>query len=216
MLFRSKATRQKAPDDLHAQVPLVEEFLAALNIPGLRVDGFEADDIIATLVKKCREEKRQCYIISSDKDLLQLVGEGIWQLRPVKASRDNEASSPWNLIGPEQVKAEWGVTPEKILDLLSLAGDSSDNIPGVKGIGEKTAIELMARYGSLDGIYQNLAGITGSKGKKGDLDELPFALIPAAYTEALSQALDCHFDSFPVNSKDIWKAVQAHHEGKQP
>jgi len=164
-----KATRQKAPDELHAQVPLVEEFLAALNISALRVDGFEADDIIATLAKKCREEKRQCYIISSDKDLLQLVREGTYQLRPVKSARDQTqktAAMPWDIIGPEQVKIEWGVPPEKILDLLSLAGDSSDNIPGVKGIGEKTAIELMTRYGSLNGIYQNIAGISGSKGKK--------------------------------------------------
>jgi DNA polymerase-1 len=70
MYSEYKATRQKAPDDLHAQVPLVEEFLAALNIPCLRADGFEADDIIASLAKKCQEEKRQCYILSSDKDLL--------------------------------------------------------------------------------------------------------------------------------------------------
>jgi len=169
MYAEYKATRQKTPEDLHAQVPLVEEFLAALNIASLRMDGYEADDIIATLAKKCVQENRQCYIISSDKDLLQLVGKCVYALRPVKGSPPAQAagSGPaWELIGPRQVKAEWGLLPEKILDLLSLCGDSSDNIPGVKGIGEKTAVELIARYGSLDEVYRNIASVTGAKGKK--------------------------------------------------
>ena len=174
MYSEYKATRQKAPDDLHAQVPLVEEFLSALNVPSLRVDGYEADDIIATLAKKCRQTKRQCYIISSDKDLLQLAGDGTYVLRPAKTAKGSQNESgggqnpgpAWELIGPAQVKAEWGVVPEKILDLLSLTGDSSDNVPGVKGIGEKTAVELIARYGSLDEIYRNIAGIDGARGRK--------------------------------------------------
>jgi DNA polymerase-1 len=172
MYSEYKATRQKAPDDLHAQVPLVEEFLAALNIPCLRADGFEADDIIATLAKKCQEEKRQCYILSSDKDMLQLVGNGTFELRPAKAQKNDtpraiqNTGPSWEIIGPAEVKKEWGVPPEKILDLLSLVGDSSDNIPGVKGIGERTAVEHIARYGSLDGIYKNIAGLGGARGKK--------------------------------------------------
>jgi DNA polymerase-1 len=176
MYSEYKATRQKAPDDLHSQVPLVEEFLAALNISCLRADGFEADDIIATLAKKCQEEKRQCYILSSDKDLLQLVGGGTFELRPAKtqknASQGTAAAAAqntgpaWEIIGPAEVKAEWGVPPEKILDLLSLVGDASDNIPGVRGIGERTALEHIKRYGSLDGIYENIAGLGGARGKK--------------------------------------------------
>jgi DNA polymerase-1 len=178
-----KATRQKAPDDLHEQVPLVEETLAALGVPCLRLDGYEADDIIATLSQKCRAEKRLCYILSSDKDLLQLVGEGTFELRPVKNAKSLGAGDngdqgsagrmggtigghAWELVGPAEVKAEWGVSPEKVLDLLSLTGDSSDNVPGVKGIGEKTAVKLMARYGSLDAVYKNIAGIEGAVGKK--------------------------------------------------
>ena len=169
-----KATRQKAPDDLHTQVPLVEEFLSALGVSSLRVDGFEADDIIATLVKMCRQEKRQCYIISSDKDLLQLVGNGIFELRPFKAVKGeggsaagNSGGAPvWELIGPAEVKVEWGVAPEKVLDMLSLAGDNSDNVPGVKGIGTKTAADMINRYGTLDAVYQNIAGIDGARGRK--------------------------------------------------
>jgi DNA polymerase-1 len=160
-----KANREKAPEDLHDQVPLVEELLEALGIRALRADGYEADDIIATLAGICRKEKRRCYILSSDKDLLQLVGEAAWELRPRKLSGP-AAGSGYEVVGPDEVKAEWGVGPGRILDLLSLVGDSSDNIPGVKGVGEKTASKLMARYGSLDAIYENIAGIEGSVGKK--------------------------------------------------
>jgi DNA polymerase-1 len=173
MYSEYKANRQKAPEDLHEQVPLVEEFLTSLKVPCLRVEGFEADDIIATLAERCRSENRQCYVFSSDKDLLQLVGDGIFELRPSKASKAAPpqetaaaASHVWDLVGPAEVKAEWGVAPQKVLDLLSLTGDASDNVPGVKGIGEKTAVKLMSRYGSMDGIYKNIAGIDGSTGKK--------------------------------------------------
>ncbi|MDR2864208.1 MAG: DNA polymerase I [Spirochaetaceae bacterium] len=175
-----KATRQKAPPDLHSQVPKVEEFLKALGISVLYAEGFEADDIIATLAERCRKEGRECCIISSDKDLLQLVGNGIYQLRPVKnqGTQTEEDGTPameipglrflpnYEPVGPGEVKTEWGVPPEKILDLLSLTGDSSDNVPGVKGVGEKTALKLMLRYGSLDEIYHNIAAIEGTVGKK--------------------------------------------------
>ncbi|AEF80628.1 DNA polymerase I [Leadbettera azotonutricia] len=169
MYSEYKATRQKAPEDLHEQVPLVEELLKAMGVPALAMDGFEADDIIATLAKQCQKEGRDCYIISSDKDLLQLVGKGTWELRPAKMSNSesgNAAGLSVELVGAAEVKAEWGVNPDKVLDLLSLTGDSSDNVPGVKGVGEVTAVKLMSRYGSLDEIYKNIAGIEGAVGKK--------------------------------------------------
>jgi len=167
MYAEYKANRQKAPEDLHEQVPLVEEFLSALGVPALRVDGYEADDIIATLALKCQSEGRQCYILSSDKDLLQLVGNGTWELRPAKGKVEGgEGGLPYELVGPKEVKDEWGVNSDKMLDLLSLTGDSSDNVPGIKGVGDKTAVKLMARYGSLDEIYKNIAGIEGAIGKK--------------------------------------------------
>jgi len=162
-----KATRQKAPEDLHAQVPLVIETLEALGVPVLKADRYEADDLIATLAMRCRQEGRQCYILSSDKDLLQLVGDGIYQLRPAKggAAEGSRGGSGYELVGPGEVKAEWGVEPKRVLDLLSLIGDTSDNVPGVRGVGEKTAVKLMARYGTLDSIYQNIAGIEGAVGR---------------------------------------------------
>jgi len=170
MYSEYKANRQKTPEDLHEQVPLVEEFLTSLGIRCLKAEGFEADDIIATLAEKCRKENRQCYILSSDKDLLQLVGDGIFELRPSKINRKDTGSAvagpSWELINTEKVKSEWGVEPSKVLDLLSLIGDTADNITGVKGIGDKTAVKLMTRYGTLDEIYKNIAAIEGSAGKK--------------------------------------------------
>jgi DNA polymerase-1 len=170
MYSKYKANRQKAPDDLHEQVPLVEDFLTALGIKSIKADGFEADDIIATLAKMCLNEERQCYILSSDKDLLQLVGGGIYELRPSKINRKEAGAAvlgpAWELFGPEEVKNEKGVEPSQILDLLSLTGDSSDNIPGVMGIGDKSALKLMLRYGSLDNIYKNIAAIESPTGKK--------------------------------------------------
>jgi len=170
MYSEYKANRQKTPEDLHDQVPLVEEFLTSLGVKCLKAEGYEADDIIATLAEICRKENRQCYILSSDKDLLQLVGSGIFELRPSKINRKDPGSAnagpSWELVGPDEVKSEWGVEPLKVLDLLSLTGDTADNITGVKGIGEKIAVKLIARYGSLDGIYKNIAAIEGSTGKK--------------------------------------------------
>ncbi|MBL8966438.1 MAG: DNA polymerase I [Spirochaetaceae bacterium] len=147
-----KATRQKTPEDLHAQVPLVEEILRALKLPLLRANGYEADDLIATLAERCRAEGRECWIVSGDKDLLQLVGGPVKALRP----DSNFAYRPY---GPDEVLAEWGVGPERILDYLTLTGDASDNIPGVAGIGDKTAQKLLAEFPGVDEIYARLAEV---------------------------------------------------------
>ncbi len=155
-----KATRQKTPDDLHAQVPWIEEVLTALGVPVLRVDGFEADDIIATVAKKCGEAGRGCRILSGDKDLLQLVTDTCFEMQPDKAN------GGWETDGIDEVKAKWGLGPEGILDYLSLVGDSSDNVPGVKGVGDKTALKLLSQYGSLDGIYAHADEIKGALGNK--------------------------------------------------
>jgi len=150
-----KANRAKTPEDLHAQVPVIEEILTALGIPVLRQDGFEADDLIASIATRCRAEDRPCVIISGDKDLMQLIGGQVTMLKPGK-------TGGWEAVDAEGVRAEWGVGPELMLDLLSLTGDASDNVPGVKGIGDKTALKLLAQYGSLEGIYAHEAELTGA------------------------------------------------------
>ncbi len=154
-----KANRAKTPEDLHEQVPVIEEVLTALGIQTLRQDGFEADDIIASVAERCRAEDRPCVIISGDKDLMQLVGGPVSILKPGK-------TGGWEAVDSEGVRAEWGVGPELMLDMLSLTGDASDNVPGVKGIGDKTALKLLNEFGSLDGIYQNADKIPGATGAK--------------------------------------------------
>jgi DNA polymerase-1 len=154
-----KATRQKTPEDLHAQVPLVEEILRALGLPVLRTEGYEADDLIATLATRAREEDRECWIVSGDKDLLQLVGGSVKALRP-------DSSFAYSPYGSEEVRAEWGVPPERILDYLSLTGDASDNVPGVAGIGDKTALKLLGEFHSLDELYGRLAEVKPEGARK--------------------------------------------------
>ncbi|MCQ2592163.1 MAG: DNA polymerase I [Treponema sp.] len=155
-----KATRNKTPDDLHAQIPWICDILKALGVPVLQCDGYEADDIIATVAELCEKEGRPCKILSGDKDLMQLVTENTQILKP------EPGANTWKITGIDGVKAEWGVEPSQLLDLLSLYGDSADNIPGVKGIGVKTASKLLTDYQDLDGIYAHIDELKGAVQKK--------------------------------------------------
>ncbi len=155
-----KATRNKTPDDLHAQIPLICDVLHSLGVPILQCDGYEADDVIATVAKKCEEQGRECRILSGDKDLMQLVTQKTQILKP------ESGASTWKLTGIQGVEAEWGVPPEKLLDLLSLYGDTADNVPGVHGVGVKTAAKLLTDYNDLEGIYAHIDEIKGAMQKK--------------------------------------------------
>ncbi|WP_020614041.1 DNA polymerase I [Sediminispirochaeta bajacaliforniensis] len=153
-----KANREKAPEELHAQVPMIEEILGAMGMTVLRKDGVEADDIIATMAERCRKKDCPCVIVTGDKDLLQLLGGEIRMLRPEKGG--------YQLIGRDDVFDQWGVEADQIVDYLSLTGDQADNVPGVKGIGPKTASKLLTKFGDLDGVYENLnACSTGERTK---------------------------------------------------
>ena len=154
-----KATRPKTPEDLHAQIPWIEDILETLGIRVLRRDGYEADDVIATLAKKCEAEGRNCMILSADKDLQQLTNAHIHCMKPDK-------SQIWAELDEAGVERDWGVKAEKLLDLLSLTGDTADNVPGVKGVGQKTAVKLLSEYGSLEGIYEHASEIKGAIGEK--------------------------------------------------
>ena len=155
-----KATRNKTPEDLHAQIPWICDILETLGIPTLQCDGYEADDIIATVAKKCGEQGATCKILSGDKDLMQLVDDNTLILKP------ESGAQTWKLTDADGVSAEWGVTPSQLLDLLSLYGDTADNVPGVHGVGVKTAAKLLADYKDLDGIYSHIEEIKGALHQK--------------------------------------------------
>lgn len=154
-----KGKRDETPDDLKKQFPVAKKILSAMGIKYFELTGYEADDIIGTFSKKITElEEFVGIIISSDKDLLQLITDDIEVklLKPKDYIRMNK----------ESFFNTYGLEPIKMIDLKSLMGDASDNIPGVKGIGEKTAIKLLQEYGSLDGVYENIDKIKGATQKK--------------------------------------------------
>jgi len=148
-----KANRPPMPEDLGVQIPRIHEVVDAYSLPSLSVPGFEADDIIATLTEQARERGWNVVIVSGDKDLMQLVGEGVQMWDPQRDA----------VYDPEGVRKKFGVGPDRLTDLLSLMGDSSDNIPGVPGVGQKTAAGLLEQFGSLEGVYENLDKITQKK-----------------------------------------------------
>ncbi len=158
-----KANRAAAPEDLHAQVPRITATLDKLNIPYIAREGYEADDLIATLARNATRNEVDTVMVTGDKDLLQLVNDHVFALRPVKT---NEG---YALFGEKEVFESFGVKPSQIIDYLSLLGDASDNVPGVKGIGEKGAVKLLTEYVSLDGIYRHLDSLP--KGQRAKLED---------------------------------------------
>ncbi|HVP39008.1 MAG TPA: DNA polymerase I [Candidatus Saccharimonadales bacterium] len=145
-----KAQRPPMPEDLVPQIGEVRRLLEGLRVPLLLRDGYEADDLMAALGCRAAHEGAEVLLYSSDKDLLQVVDERVHALVP-RGSGEEAAE-----MGPDQVREAWGVGPEHIVDLLALMGDASDNVPGVRGVGEKTAVKLMRQFGSLDRLYANL------------------------------------------------------------
>lgn len=157
-----KGTRDETPQELKAQIPIIEEICSALGVPMVRSEGYEADDCIATLVSRATDESRRAWIVSGDKDLLQLVSETTTVLKP--------DSQGFVELTPESVPEQWGVSPAQIVDYLALVGDSVDNVPGVRGIGKKTAEKLLGEYETLDGIYEHAEDIS-AKGTREKLLE---------------------------------------------
>ncbi len=148
-----KATRGAAPEDLSPQFPLVRRVLEALRVPAVGFPGYEADDVIATLARRARAQGWEVVIVTGDKDLMQLVDDSL-------RSYDSMYEK-W--YGPKEVEEKWGVPPHQLSDLLALTGDKIDNIPGVPGVGEKTAASLLKEYGSLDAVLENAASIKKPK-----------------------------------------------------
>ena len=148
-----KANRSEAPEDLIPQFPVIRQATSAFNIPFVELIGYEADDLIASYAKEAQKNNMQVTIVSSDKDLMQLVSNNISMLDTMKGK----------IINKEEVFDKFGVYPEKVIDVQSLAGDSVDNIPGIPGVGIKTAALLINEYGDLEGLFKNANSIKQTK-----------------------------------------------------
>ncbi len=152
-----KGTREKMPDDLRLQLNRIRDLVTAFNIPILELDGYEADDVIGSVAPQAEAQGVGVRIITGDRDILQLLGERTTVQLPAK--RQGNGPELWDLA---RFRAEYGLEPEQLVEMKGLMGDSSDNIPGVKGIGEKTAAKLIAEHGSVAGVYEHLDAIKGA------------------------------------------------------
>jgi len=148
-----KATRQKMPEDMAAQLEKLKEVVRAFNTPLLELPGFEADDIIGTLAKRAEKQKVVTFMVTGDKDYMQLISPIVKMYKPGKSGSDTE------IVDEAGVREKFGVAPDHVIDVLGLVGDKSDNVPGVPGIGEKTAIPLIQKYGSIENLYDHLDDI---------------------------------------------------------
>ncbi len=156
-----KAQRQQAPEDLKAAIPMAVELAEALRLPILRVEGFEADDVMGTLAARAAAAGWTTYLATPDKDVAQLVGPKTYLFRPGKGGAAAE------IYDEAGVREHWGLTaPSQMIDYLGLAGDASDNIPGISGVGEKTALSLLARYGTLEEVLAHAAELKGKLAEK--------------------------------------------------
>ncbi len=188
-----KAHRPEAPEDLRPQFPLIRDAVHAFEIPCLEQAGFEADDLIATYARLACEAKATTTIVSSDKDLMQLVGNGVTMYDTMKDKR----------IGAAEVMEKFGVGPEKVIEAQALIGDSSDNVPGVPGIGPKTAAELIGKYGDLETLLKHAHEIKQEKRRQNLIDNAELArLSKRLVTLDQNVPLDVPVDELAVHEPD--------------
>lgn len=155
MFKEYKANRSSMPEDLSLQMPILYEMFEAYGIKVLKTPGVEADDLIGSIAKRFASNELSVFIVSGDKDFMQLVNNNIKLYRPKNGFVE--------IVDANKVYEKFGVAPHQVIDCLAIIGDKSDNVPGVYGIGEKGAAKLISDYGTLDGVYANLASITSKK-----------------------------------------------------
>jgi len=188
-----KMNRPPAPEDLIPQFPLTRDATRAFGLACIEQEGFEADDIMATLAVQAREAGGHVTIVSSDKDLMQLVGNGVEMYDAMKNKR----------IGPEQVEEKFGVAPNRVIDVQSLAGDSVDNVPGAPGIGVKTAALLINEYGDLDRLLERASEIKQPKRRETLIENADqIRTSRDLVTLKTDMEMDCDFDDFQVQAPD--------------
>src|ERR1035438_9352531 len=153
-----KAQRQPMPDEMSVQLPYVRRLCEAMRLPILEFDGFEADDVIGTMAKQAAEKNLDVLVVSNDKDMMQLVTPGVRILRTGTGGAKADT-----IVDEKKVEEILGVPPNKVIDLMALLGDTVDNIPGAKGIGEKGATELIQKYGSVESALEHAAEVTNKR-----------------------------------------------------
>jgi DNA polymerase-1 len=181
-----KANRSRPPDELRRQLERIEQVVDAFNIPAVTAEGYEADDVLGTLARRAEEEGIETVILTGDTDMLQLVDEQTRILLPRGRYGDE------TLYGPREVEERYdGLSPEQLIDHKALSGDSSDNIPGLRGIGDKTASSLLKEYGTIEGIYEHLDEITGKRPRQALEDKREDALL---YKDLVTIRCDVRLD----------------------
>jgi len=188
-----KANRESPPEDLEKQFPYFERLVEAHNIHSIRVPGVEADDIIGTLTRQGQQAGLQVVIVSGDKDMMQLIAPDVLMLDTMKGKR----------FGKKEVIEKFGVGPDKVIEVMGLMGDASDNIPGVKGVGPKTAAELIQKFGSIDELYQRIDEIDKVKlREKLQTDREKAWLSRKLVTIDTNVAVSCSIDDLKVRAVD--------------
>ena len=192
-----KANRQETPEAIKIAVPIIESILKAMKIPAVVLAGYEADDIIGTLAKKAEKKGYQTFMVTPDKDFAQLVSENIFMYRP----RFGGGYETW---GIPEVQEKFGVkNPEQVIDFLGMMGDSADNIPGLPGVGEKTAKKFLAQYGSMENLLENTADLKGKMKEKVEAAKELGILSKELATIMLDVPVDFHEESFKMSMPDI-------------
>ena len=192
-----KANRQETPEAIKIAVPIIESILKAMKIPAVVLAGYEADDIIGTLAKKAEKKGYQTFMVTPDKDFAQLVSENIFMYRP----RFGGGYETW---GIPEVQEKFGVkNPEQVIDFLGMMGDSADNIPGLPGVGEKTAKKFLAQYGSMENLLENTADLKGKMKEKVEAAKELGILSKELATIMLDVPVEFHEESFKMSMPDI-------------
>lgn len=192
-----KANREETPEAIKVAVPYIYNILKAMHIPIMVKEGYEADDVIGTLAKKAEKEGYQTFMVTPDKDFAQLVSENIFMYRPMFGG----GYETWGI--PEVQKKFEVERPEQVIDFLGMMGDSSDNIPGLPGVGEKTAKKFLTQYGSMENLLANTHELKGKMKEKVEASKDLGILSKQLATIMLDVPVEFHFDDFELNAPDI-------------
>lgn len=197
-----KAQREETPEDIKLSVPIIKDVLAAMNIPILQVDGFEADDVIGTLATKAGAEGVETYMLTPDKDYGQLVRSNVFMYKP-------RHGGGYDIIGESEIEEKYGIpTPAQVIDLLALMGDSADNFPGCPGVGEKTAVKLINQFGNIDNMLSHTDELKGKMREKVEnaVDDIKMSKFLA--TIRTDVPIELNLDELAVTSPDEKKLTE--------